>query len=198
MTNAPLPTRQHDVTAQTVVDFIAQLFAKLGAQDYMGEAVSQEAHALQCAVFADQEDSPPALVAAALLHDIGHFLHDFAPDAATQGIDSRHEAAGADFLARFFPAEVSEPPRLHVAAKRYLCAVEPDYFHRLSPASVLSLKLQGGPMDAREVAAFEANHHHGDAVRLRRFDETAKVAGLKTPAFDHFRGLLDGLVRKTP
>ncbi len=189
-----LPQDPDQVTREAAVPFILALFEEMGGRDYLGEAVSQSAHALQCAVCADQEDADPALVAASLLHDVGHFLHAHAEDAAAQGIDSRHEEAGADFLARFFPPEVSEPVRLHVAAKRYLCAVEPDYFARLSPASVRSLELQGGPMDAAEVATFEANPHHEAAVRLRRFDDTGKVADLKTPAVAYFRPVLEGLV----
>ncbi|MBP5856404.1 metal-dependent phosphohydrolase [Marivibrio halodurans] len=190
-----LPSDPDRVTAVTAVDFILALFAQAGGRDYLGEVVSQQEHALQCAVCADQEDAPPPLVAASLLHDVGHYLHDCAEDAAAQGLDSRHEQAGADFLARFFPPEVSEPVRLHVDAKRYLCAVEPDYFDRLSEASVHSLNLQGGPMSPAEVAAFEANPHHRAAVRLRRWDETGKVEGLRTPAPEDFRALLAGLVR---
>jgi phosphonate degradation associated HDIG domain protein len=190
-----LPSNPAAVTAETVVPFILSLFRQSGGRDYLGEAVSQQEHALQCAVCADQENADPALIAASLLHDVGHYLHDFTEDAAARGIDSRHEEAGADFLARFFPPEVSEPVRLHVAAKRYLCAVEPDYFDRLSAASVRSLELQGGPMSAAEVAAFEANPHHEAAVRLRRFDETGKVAGLKTPTPEDFAEMLEGLRR---
>lgn len=192
-----LPRDPDSVTPDTAVDFILDLFAQAGGRDYLGEAVSQEAHALQCAVCADQEDADPALVAASLLHDVGHYLHDCTEDAAAQGLDSRHEEAGADFLARFFPPEVSEPVRLHVAAKRYLCAVEPAYFDRLSAASVRSLELQGGPMSPAEVAAFEANPHHAAAVRLRRWDETGKVAGLRTPTPKDFRPLLRDLVVRT-
>lgn len=184
------------VTADTAIGFIEALFAEIGARDYLGEAVSQEAHALQCAVCADQADDPPELVAAALLHDIGHYLNALPEHAAVHGLDDRHEITGAAFLARFFPAEVSEPVRLHVDAKRYLCAVEPDYFDRLSSASVRSLELQGGPMDEAECAAFAANPHHKAAVKLRRYDETGKVAGLKTPSVAAFRPVLQALVRR--
>ncbi|MFC7476344.1 phosphonate degradation HD-domain oxygenase [Dankookia sp. GCM10030260] len=149
-------------------------------------AINQRQHALQAAWLAEQEDAGPALVTAALLHDIGHMVHDLGQAPAAAGIDDRHEELGQAWLVRWFGPAVTEPVRLHVAAKRYLCAVEPDYFARLSPDSVLSLSLQGGPMSAAEVTAFEALPGSAAAVRLRRWDEAAKVRGLETPGFAHF------------
>jgi phosphonate degradation associated HDIG domain protein len=168
----------------------AAMFAALidgkGERPYGLHDVNQRAHALQAAMMAEQAGCDAALVTAALLHDIGHMVHDLGENPAEAGIDDRHEQLGHDFLVRYFGPEVTEPVRLHVAAKRYLCAVEPDYFGRLSRDSVLSLSLQGGPMSPDEVAAFEALPHSEAAVTLRRFDEAAKIKDLPTPGVEHF------------
>lgn len=193
-----LPTHPNDVTADSVVDFIIDLFHELGEAKYdddmLGEAVNQMEHGIQCAVMADQLEGKDTLTAAALLHDIGHFLHEHAKSCAQQGIDDVHENCGADFLARFYPAAVTEPVRMHVAAKRYLCAVEGDYFDKLSPASVRSLELQGGPMKGDELDAFRASPYLDDAVVLRRCDEGAKVADLRIPDIETYRPLLRKLL----
>lgn len=148
--------------------------------------VNQREHALQCAWLAERDGHGAALVTAALLHDVGHLLHELGDDPALEGVDDRHEEAGHAWLARHFGPDVTEPVRLHVAAKRYLCATEPGYFARLAPDSVRSLALQGGPMSAEEVAAFQALPGAEAAVILRRYDEQAKVAGLATPPVAHF------------
>ena len=119
-----------------------------GDQLYIGEPVSMTEHMLQAAQAAELDGASPTLVAAALLHDFGHLIHDLPEDSAEHGIDTRHKDVGADYLARHFVPAVVEPTRLHVAAKRYLCAVDPAYLANLSPASILSLKLQGGPYTA--------------------------------------------------
>ena len=161
-----------------VVDFILELFASRGAEEYMGEAVSMAQHMEQSAACALADDAPDSLVIAALLHDIGHFIGDHPIEALENGIDNLLEDAGADYLAPWYPPAVTEPIRLHVAAKRYLCATDDDYFNQLSDASVNSLRVQGGPMDAAEVARFESNPYHQDAVRLRLYDDDGKEAGL--------------------
>ena len=148
--------------------------------------VTQKQHALQAAWMAEREGCDDALIAAALLHDIGHLVHGLGEDPAAAGVDDRHEDVGEAHLRALFGPEVTEPVRLHVAAKRYLCATEADYFGRLSRDSVVSLALQGGPMSAEEVAAFEALPQATNAVRLRRYDERAKVKGLETPPMEHF------------
>ena len=148
--------------------------------------INQQQHALQAAWCAEQEARGDALVTAALLHDIGHLVHNLGDNPADAGIDDRHEELGHAWLVNHFGPEVTEPVRLHVAAKRYLCAVEPDYFAKLSPDSVKSLALQGGPMSAAEVRSFEALRHSAEAVQLRRYDEQAKVKGLETPGVVHF------------
>ena len=113
-------------------------------------------------------------------------VHELGDNPAEQGVDDRHEELGHAFLCAWFGPEVTEPVRLHVAAKRYLCGTEPDYFALLSPDSVLSLSLQGGPMSPEEAAAFAALPGARDAVQLRRFDEAAKVKDLETPPVEHF------------
>ncbi len=128
----------------------------------------------------------PELIAAALLHDVGHLLHGLPEDAAAHGIDGRHEQAGAAWLRRYFRPAVVDPVRLHVAAKRYLCAVEPDYHAGLSEASQGSLRLQGGPMNPDEVRRFEQEPWFRCAVALRRWDDAAKVPGLVVPGLDHY------------
>jgi len=179
--------------AEAVVDYLATVFSHWGHEAYLGEPVTQAQHALQAAHRAEQAGATEAEIAAALLHDIGHFL---VADAGPEDLeDHRHEEAGALWLGRYFPPAVVEPVRQHVAAKRYLCAVEPGYFASLSAASVHSLKLQGGPMDWDEIAAFEALPCHGSCVRVRRWDEMAKEADRATPEFGHFRGILVGLLQ---
>ena len=178
------------------VDEIARLFDTDGAAEYLGEPVSQAAHGLQAAALAEAAGASPSMVAAALLHDVGHF-HGVVTgrDLMERGIDNRHSDTGADWLAQWFDTAVTEPVRLHVAAKRYLCAVEPEYFALLSPASVHTLQVQGGPMNADEVAAFEAGGFADAAVALRRWDEGAKSPHAVTPGFDHYRPLLEALLR---
>ena len=122
-----------------------------------GERVNMREHMLQSAVFAEQDGASDLVIAAALLHDYGHFVHDLGEDIADHGIDGKHEEVGADYLEAFFPPEVIEPMRLHVAAKRYLCATDAEYFATVSPASLQSLELQGGPFNADEVEEFEKN-----------------------------------------
>ena len=184
-----------DVSADTVIDFILELFAEQGAREYMGEPVSMAQHMEQSAACARADGAPDSLVIAALLHDIGHFIGGFPIDALAEGIDNCHEQVGARFLEPWFPPSVTEPIRHHVAAKRYLCAVDTAYFGRLSPASVQSLEVQGGPMRADEVEAFEALPHYRDAVRVRRYDDDGKVRGLEILPVKAYRETLSALLR---
>lgn len=181
-------------TSETIVDFVADIIERRGGETYLGEAVTMQQHFLQCARLAELDAAPDSLIAAALMHDIGHYLGEFDEDALNAGINNWHDEAGAAVLRRFFPASVYEPVRMHVNAKRYLCAVEPEYFTRLSPASVQSLEVQGGPFTSEEVAEFEKSPWLDDAIRLRRYDEGAKDVSAKTPGFDHYRPLLKSLV----
>ena len=177
-------------TDDDIVATIAEIFTRRGAEAYLGEAVTVAEHMLQCGTLAQQAGAPDAVVAAALLHDIGHFTSEFGTYSPDDTIDRHHEAAGAALLARHFPPQVGAIVGLHVAAKRYLCAVEQTYHAALSKASQHSLDLQGGPMTADEVASFEHLPHYRDAVLVRRWDDAGKVAGLPTMTFDDFRPLL--------
>jgi phosphonate degradation associated HDIG domain protein len=165
---------------------VARLFAERGHSRYGGEAVTQLAHALQAATFAERAHASPELICAALLHDLGHLLHNLPNDAPESGVNDAHESLGSRWAARWFGPAVVRPLALHVAAKRYLCATDPDYLERLSEPSAVSLRLQGGPMSPAEAAAFEADPYFADALRLRHWDEAAKVADLETPPLDHF------------
>jgi [1-hydroxy-2-(trimethylamino)ethyl]phosphonate dioxygenase len=170
-----------------IINAIAELFEREGRAAYFGEAVSESEHALQAADLAARDGANDALVVAALLHDVGHLLHGLGENVAERGLDGRHEEVGHDWLARWFGPAVAEPVRLHVAAKRYLCATDPAYLDQLSPASLRSLELQGGPFSPSEIVTFERNPHHEAAVRLRHWDDAAKVAGLNVPPFDAYR-----------
>lgn len=169
-----------------------------GHRPYGLHDINQQAHALQAALLAEQAGCDAALVTASLLHDIGHMVHDLGENPAERGVDDRHEEVGHAYLEAFFGPEVTEPIRLHVAAKRFLCATEPSYFAKLSRDSVLSLSLQGGPMSEQEVAAFHALPHAEAAVRPRRFDEAAKVKDLPTPPVQHFAPAMRAVLRLKP
>ena len=180
----------------SAVDSILHLFELHGESEYGGEEVTQLEHALQAATLAEAAGSSPSLITAALLHNIGHLMHSLPNDSPDSGIDDLHETSGHRFLQQYLPDSVTEPVRLHVAAKRYLCAVDPSYAAQLSPPSVTSLQLQGGPMSADEIRDFEDNHWSQDAVRLRKWDDQAKIAGLAVPTLDHFSHALQQVVSK--
>jgi phosphonate degradation associated HDIG domain protein len=172
--------------SEALIRQIADLFARRGLEMYAGEPVTQTEHALQAALQAEQSGADSALITAALLHDVGHLLHELDEDCAEDGIDDKHEALGAEWLSQHFDFEVVEPVRLHVAAKRYLCAVDEDYFAQLSPASRLSLQLQGGPFTTAQVRKFEEHPCFAAAIKLRRWDEQAKVPQLQTPPLERY------------
>jgi len=174
-------------------DELLSIYGGRGAAAYFGEAVTVIEHSLQAAYFAQSCDAPDGLVVAALLHDIGHLIEPAPADIADWKTDAGHELTGCRWLASRFGAEVCEPVRLHVAAKRYLCATNPAYFGTLSPASVVTLGLQGGPMSRAEAGVFEAEPYFREAIRLRHWDEQAKVVGLQTPDFAHYRPLIEKL-----
>ncbi len=158
------------------------MFETRGQSGYFGEPVSQLEHALQCAHWATEERASNELIADALLHDVGHLLHDQGDNIAGQGVDTAHEELGQSWLSRYFGPAVTRPIALHVAAKRYLCATNESYLAQVSPASLQSLELQGGPMNAEEIAKFESDEFAKDAVRLRRWDDLAKIQGKKRSA----------------
>ena len=175
-----------------------ELFALLesrGSGRYGLSAVSQLEHALQSAALAAQRNLGDEVVVAALFHDLGHLLVGGDVDLASQGIDDVHEETGARTLERLFGPGVAEPVRLHVAAKRYLCGVNPAYYDKLSEDSRQSLALQGGPMTAGEIAAFDRLEHRAAALALRLIDDEAKVPGLATPRLDSYREIAGRIER---
>ena len=160
-------------------------------QSFYDEVVTQLEHALQCAALAHQNDASPTLITGALLHDIGHIvLDEHNADKAFLDTDLTHEEVGAQYLEPFFPEAVTTPIRLHVPAKRYLCATDASYYDGLSDASKRSLKLQGGIMSDEERAAFEQIPHYRDALTLRRWDDLAKVKGLEISELGTYRDIV--------
>lgn len=174
-----------------MLEEIKSYLAVAGVNLYGNESISQLEHAKQCAMHAELNGSNPALIAAALLHDIGHLIDKRFQTGQENEIDRQHEAIGAAYLSKSFPLSVTEPIRMHVLAKRYLCAVEDGYFERLSPASVRSLKLQGGAFTDSEAAEFISQPFAEEAVQLRRWDELAKVPECETPTLKHFMRFVD-------
>ena len=170
----------------TGIAAIAELFAGPGARDYLGEAVTIGEHMRQAGALAEAAGAAAPLVAAALLHDIGHLRSE---------TDARHGRAGAQWLSQWFGPAVTVPVRLHVAAKRYLCATEPGYFALLSAESVRTLALQGGPMTAEQAAGFEVLPYARDALAVRRWDDEAKDPAATPPEFEHFEALLRALLK---
>jgi phosphonate degradation associated HDIG domain protein len=177
-----------------VMNDIRAAFARRGHENY-GEGVSQLEHAIQCAAFAQRDGALPSMVAAAYLHDIGHLLHDLPQDIADNDVDTQHESTGSAWLSQFFGPELTEPVRMHVAAKRYLAATEEGYFNLLSEASKQSLKLQGGPMTPAQAQAFEAEPFFTDALRLRRWDEEGKIENYQGPSPAHFEAIAQACLR---
>ncbi|MBZ9867377.1 HD domain-containing protein [Mesorhizobium sp. CA15] len=188
--------KPNELNAGNIVEFIADIFERRGAESYLGEPVTMSEHMLQGAWLAEQDGAPEELVAAALLHDIGHYTSEFGTYSPDDVEDKHHDEAGGEVLAPFFPPVIVECVRLHVSAKRYLCATDPTYFSKLSPASVHTLSLQGGPMSAEEVAEFRSNPFHDEAVRVRIWDEGGKIADMKTRAFRDYVPLLERVVKK--
>jgi predicted HD phosphohydrolase len=178
------------MTSLSNLDQLEQLYASRGALNY-GEGVTQLEHALQCAAMAQAQNAPPSLVAAALLHDIGHFFEE---ERIAAERDDRHEIVGSQAIKCLFGDAVSKPVSLHVAAKRYLCFKHANYFKTLSPASKASLILQGGPFDTAEAATFERLDYWRDAVVLRRFDDMGKREDISGRAFADFAPILRSLL----
>ena len=173
-----------------VVALIRDVFVRRGSDSYLGEEVTMSEHMLQAAALAEAEGADDALVVAALLHDVGHYVDEFSTYSAIDKIDKQHDVVGAELLAPYFDSRVVAAVRLHVAAKRYLCATRPEYSAQLSVASVHSLSLQGGPMSSVEVAEFEKIAGFGDSVRVRMWDDRAKVPRAPTKSFDEYVPLL--------
>jgi phosphonate degradation associated HDIG domain protein len=177
------------------LDDVRALFDRLGARMYDGEPVTQLEHALQSAALAEAEGATPALVTAALLHDLGHLVHDLGESPTLRGIDDVHQYAALPFLRGLYDDDVLQPIKLHVDAKRYLCATRPGYLEALSADSKRSLALQGGVFTAEAAEAFIRQPGATEAVRLRIWDDLAKTAGAATPGLDHFLAIAQRAAR---
>jgi len=182
------------LTQTNIVGFLGDIFERCGSEEYLGEPVTMAEHMLQSAHFAEEANEPEAIIVASLLHDIGHFTSELGTFSMDDIDDRYHEQAGSRVLERFFPELVTDCIRQHVAAKRYLCATKPEYFKRLSEASIHSLKLQGGLMNEEEVAAFEKNPNLREIVKVRHYDDAGKRAGLTTPNFSYYAPMIQRIV----
>ena len=182
------------LTRDNIVAFIGDIFERCGDEEYLGEPVTMAQHMLQGATIAEEQGLEEDVIVGALLHDIGHFTSEFGTFTMEDTEDRFHEEAGAKVLGAFFPDVVTDCVRHHVAAKRYLCATKPDYFARLSEASVHSLNLQGGPMNAEEVAAFERLPNLKKIIQVRYLDEAGKRPDMATPDYWHFAPMVQRVV----
>ncbi|OED47729.1 (R)-1-hydroxy-2-trimethylaminoethylphosphonate oxygenase [Leisingera sp. S232] len=184
------------LTQDNIVAFIGDIFDRRGDEEYLGEPVTMTEHMLQGATIAEQNNQPEEIIVGALLHDIGHFTSEFGTFSMDDTQDRFHEEAGAEVLEQFFPSVITDCVRYHVAAKRYLCATKPEYFDRLSEASIHSLNLQGGPMTAEEVAEMEKNPNLRQIIAVRYLDEAGKRADMETPNYWHFAPMVQRMVDK--
>lgn len=182
------------LTRENIVDFIGDVFDRCGDEEYLGEPVTMSQHMLQGAALAEEAGMSEEIIVGALLHDIGHFTSEFGTFTMEDTEDRYHEEAGAKVLSEFFPDVVVDCVKYHVAAKRYLCATKPEYFNRLSEASVHSLNLQGGPMAENEVSAFEENPNLKEIVQVRYLDDAGKRPDIETPDFWHYAPMVQRVV----
>ena len=188
---------KHSVTnlnAKNIVDFIGSIFEKRGDEEYLGEPVTMGQHMLQGATMAEKSREPDEIIIGTLLHDIGHFTSEFGTFSMEDTEDRYHEDAGAAVLEQFFPKVITDCCRHHVAAKRYLCATDPEYFQKLSTASIHSLNLQGGPMSEAELKDFEKNPNLKKILKVRLYDDAGKIPDMITPSFWHFAPLVQKMV----
>ena len=183
-----------NVNSKNIVNFIGSIFERRGGEEYLGEPVTMGQHMLQGATMAEQSKEPNDIIIGALLHDIGHFTSEFGTFSMEDKKDRFHEDAGAAVLEHFFPKVITDCCRYHVAAKRYLCATNPEYCQKLSAASVHSLNLQGGPMSETEVKEFERNPNLKKILTVRLYDDAGKIPDMDTPSFWHFAPLVQKMV----
>jgi predicted HD phosphohydrolase len=183
-----------NLNAKNIVDFIGSIFEKRGDEEYLGEPVTMGQHMLQGATMAEQSREPDEIIIGTLLHDIGHFTSEFGTFSMEDTEDRYHEDAGAAVLEEFFPKVITDCCRHHVAAKRYLCATDPEYFQKLSTASIHSLNLQGGPMSEAELKDFEKNPNLKKILKVRLYDDAGKIPDMITPSFWHFAPLVQKMV----
>ena len=183
-----------DLNATNIVDFIGSIFEKRGDEEYLGEPVTMGQHMLQGATMAEKSREPDEIIIGTLLHDIGHFTSEFGTFSMEDTEDRYHQDAGAAVLEQFFPKVITDCCRHHVAAKRYLCATDPEYFQKLSTASIHSLNLQGGPMSEAELKDFEKNPNLKKILKVRLYDDAGKIPDMITPSFWHFAPLVQKMV----
>ena len=183
-----------DLNATNIVDFIGSIFEKRGDEEYLGEPVTMGQHMLQGATMAEKSREPDEIIIGTLLHDIGHFTSEFGTFSMEDTEDRYHEDAGAAVLEQFFPKVITDCCRHHVAAKRYLCATDSEYFQKLSIASIHSLNLQGGPMSEAEIKNFEKNPNLKKILKVRLYDDAGKIPDMVTPSFWHFAPLVQKMV----
>ncbi|MGK7921850.1 MAG: phosphonate degradation HD-domain oxygenase [Trichodesmium sp.] len=172
------------------IETIIKILSLKGHYQYGQESVSQLEHALQCATLAELAGANNELIVGCLFHDFGHLIHDLGENATNKGINDHHEYRSIKYLKHLFGEAVTEPIRLHVEAKRYLCAIKPDYFATLSPVSQASLELQGGVFSSDAAAEFINQPYAEDAVQLRIWDDQAKVVGMKTRTLKYFNHII--------
>jgi predicted HD phosphohydrolase len=182
--------KPQSLNSTNVVSFLTDIFQRRGSEEYLGEPVTMEQHMLQAAHYAAAEGEDDIVIVAALLHDIGHFTSEFGSYSPDDTKDRFHETAGAEALEGLFPSLVIDCIRYHVAAKRYLCAVDSAYFDKLSAASVHSLSLQGGPMSDAEVEQFKRHEHLNDIVKVRLYDDAGKNPTLEVKPFSYYRPMV--------
>ncbi len=182
------------LTPANIVAFLGDIFERRGGEEYLGEPVTMAEHMLQGAHFAESANEPETIIVSSLLHDIGHFTSEFGTFSMDDTEDKLHEEAGAMVLEQFFPTLVTDCVRHHVAAKRYLCATRPEYFNRLSEASVHSLYLQGGPMSDGEVSDFEDEPNLVEIIKVRHYDDAGKRADLETKPYSHYAPMVQRVV----
>jgi [1-hydroxy-2-(trimethylamino)ethyl]phosphonate dioxygenase len=180
--------------AEQMIALLRDVFERRGADSYLGEDVTMSQHMLQSAALAAAAGLDDAVVAGALLHDIGHYINDF-PESLGATQDRRHQLSGAAILDGWFPQRTVACVRGHVGAKRYLCAIEDGYLHALSDASIESLALQGGPMSPSECDEFAQSEHLEAMLSVRRFDDAGKDPKLQVPTFSAYMPMLEHLVR---
>ena len=192
--NSNAQVEKPTVTRENLVEFIADIFERKGSDSYLGESVTMSQHMLQGAFQAEKNGADDEVVAAALLHDIGHYTSEFPADMVGAAQDNYHEEAGARLLAPFFSPRVVSCVRYHVPAKRYLCVIDPAYYDDLSDASKQTLALQGGVMSPQEVQEFAAIPYLDDILQVRRWDDLAKDPLQKTPPFSYYQPTLKRLV----
>ncbi len=183
-----------ELTPDNIVAFLGDIFDRRGDEEYLGEPVTMAEHMLQGAHFAERANEPETIIVSALLHDIGHFTSEFGTFSMDDTEDKLHEEAGAMVLEQFFPTLVTDCVRHHVAAKRYLCATRPEYFNRLSNASVHSLNLQGGPMSESEVSEFKKQPNLAGIIKVRHYDDAGKRVDLTTKPYSHYAPMVQRIV----